>query len=347
MVKLFNAASSIAVVSSVAAEFNCYINNGGCSHVCNSNSNTCECPPCWALADDGLNCGPASGEVSTTCSSNTMKMVINTCVLDAHDYTGAYVGDDKENNACKPVLSADGLTYELEHGLDECGMALELVRDEDGGDYLKYSNKMTIPPKLNDIIYVDQSVQWEFSCAYSTSYEISNDMAVNSASIQDNFSATGAFDLNLSFFETDEYATKQETPSFQVGKPINFGITFNGGQPLNDLVFVPGVCEVENLANEDESWKVWDSNFEEEVAGMCDGTPNPVQFQILESPNESKAFYGMTYQGFAFQSVTGSSGDQRLKCHVTVCHVDDCSSICKNGCFNDDLCSEQTTTDEN
>ena len=57
------------------------------------------------------------------------------------------------------------------------------------------------------------------------------------------------------------------------------------------------MCEVENLANEDESWKVWDSNFEGEVAGMCDGTPNTVQFQFLEKPNEAKAFYGMTYLG--------------------------------------------------
>lgn len=66
---------------------------------------------------------------------------------------------------------------------------------------------------------------------------------------------------------------------------------------MNNLIFVPGVCEVENLDNADESWKVWHSNFEEEVSGMCDGTPNPVNFQILESPNDAKAFYGMTYQG--------------------------------------------------
>ena len=31
---------------------------------------------------------------------------------------------------------------------------------------------------------------------------------------------------------------------------------------------------------------------------MCDGTPNPVQFQILEEPNDANAFYGMTYQGY-------------------------------------------------
>ena len=56
---------------------------------------------------------------------------------------------------------------------------------------------MTIPPKLNEIIYLDQRLQWEFSCAYSTSYEISNDMTVNSASIEDNFSASGQFAVSL------------------------------------------------------------------------------------------------------------------------------------------------------
>merc|ERR1712176_1257823 len=165
----------------------------------------------------------------------------------------------------------------------------------------------------------------------------------NSASIEDNFSASGQFAVSLSFYETDEFTTEQETANFQVGKPINFGITFNDGQPLNNLLFVPRVCEVENMANEDESWKVWDSNFEGEVAGMCDGSPNPVQFQILEEPNDANAFYGMTCQGFAFQSITGSSGDQRSKCHVTVCHVDDCNSVCKNGCFADDSCIATTT----
>ena len=47
--------------------------------------------------------------------------------------------------------------------------------------------------------------------------------------------------------------------------------------------------------------------------------------------------------GFAFGSITGSTGDQRLKCHVTVCHADDCNSVCKNGCFADDSCVETTT----
>ena len=56
---------------------------------------------------------------------------------------------------------------------------------------------MTIPPKLMEIIYLDQRLQWEFSCAYKTSYEITNDMTVNSASIQDNFSSSGAFDVSL------------------------------------------------------------------------------------------------------------------------------------------------------
>ena len=65
---------------------------------------------------------------------------------------------------------------------------------------------------------------------------------------------------------------------------------------MNNLLFAPSVCEVTNLANEDEKWKIWDSNYDEEVAGMCDDTPNPLDFNIVESP-DNEAFYGMTYKG--------------------------------------------------
>ena len=72
---------------------------------------------------------------------------------------------------------------------------------------------------------------------------------------------------------------------------------------MNGLLFAPSVCEVINLADEDEKWKIWDSNYDEEVAGMCDGTPNPLNFNIVESPlasDQSGAFFGMTYTGKNF-----------------------------------------------
>ena len=81
---------------------------------------------------------------------------------------------------------------------------------------------------------------------------------------------------------------------------------------------------------------------------MCDGNMNPVNFEILQSPNDQKAFYGMAYRGFAFGSVAGSSGEQQLKCLVNVCHVDVCNSACTLGCFAspDNECDEGSGSDE-
>ena len=102
------------------------------SELSNSNANQCECPPLWGLDDDGMNCRPVPGMVTTTCGSNTIKMTISASVLDKHDWTGAFVGDDNQNDACKLTLSevpgADGNdVYVLEHGLEECGTILEYV----------------------------------------------------------------------------------------------------------------------------------------------------------------------------------------------------------------------------
>ena len=128
---------------------------------------------------------------------------------------------------------------------------------------------------------------------------------------------------------------------------FRFLVTFNGGVPLKNLVFVPGNCEVINLENDEEFFQVWNSGYENEEAAMCNGNLNPVSFEILQSPNEQSAFYGMAYRGFAFGSVAGSSGEQQLKCLVNVCHVDVCNSACTIGCFAnpDDECDEGSGSD--
>ena len=139
MVKFFVAATGLAAVA--ADYLDCSTYNGGCSHVCNSVTNLCECPPLWGLDDDGMNCLPVPGMVTTTCGSNTIKMTISASVLDKHDWTGAFVGDDNQNNACKLTLSEepgeDGNdVYVLEHGLEECGTILEYV---DATDALRFN----------------------------------------------------------------------------------------------------------------------------------------------------------------------------------------------------------------
>lgn len=77
---------------------------------------------------------------------------------------------------------------------------------------------------------------------------------------------------------------------------ILFSVSFNDGQALNNIVFAPSSCKVVNKENTEESFQIWDSNFAETVPGMCDDTPNPVGFQIVQSPDDA-AFYGMNYNG--------------------------------------------------
>ena len=81
-------------------------------------------------------------------------------------------------------------------------------------------------------------------------------------------------------------------------------VTFNGGKPLNNIAFVPGNCEVINLENEEQFFRVWDSGFEEQSAGMCQDNSNPLGFTVLQEPTESKAFYGLTYRGKIFRCLT-------------------------------------------
>ena len=131
MVKFFVAAAGLAAVSAQGS-LDCSVRNGGCSHDCNSSTNECECPELWGLDDDGLNCRPGPGMVTTTCSSNTIRITISASVDNegAYDWQSAFVGDDSENTDCKLFMMVDddgNVFYELEHDLEECGMILEYV----------------------------------------------------------------------------------------------------------------------------------------------------------------------------------------------------------------------------
>ena len=57
---------------------------------------------------------------------------------------------------------------------------------------------MTIPPQAADaMIFVDPPLDWQFSCSYATSYDVTNDMTVSQSSIQNDFEGMGRFDLSL------------------------------------------------------------------------------------------------------------------------------------------------------
>ena len=99
----------------------CYVDNGGCSHTCASN--TCQCPPCWKIGTDNLNCVPESDKVVTSCNANTMVVTVDKCVLDStHDATTAKMvsGD------CAFVTNSND-KYEMTVGLDTCGTELSFT----------------------------------------------------------------------------------------------------------------------------------------------------------------------------------------------------------------------------
>ena len=103
----------------------CFINNGGCTHDCNMDTDstyTCECPSCWSMSDDGLTCYPSSDSITTMCGPNEMVIRMNKCVLEnSHDWTTAKMMDGD----CAFAEDENDSDYViLRNGLDECGMEL-------------------------------------------------------------------------------------------------------------------------------------------------------------------------------------------------------------------------------
>ena len=82
---------------------------------------------------------------------------------------------------------------------------------------------MIIPPKMQGFIYFDELMTWTFTCSYSTEYDVTDELTIASSSSEQNFEAQGAFDVDLSFFQSDLFENKAEDEPFRIGKPVNFG----------------------------------------------------------------------------------------------------------------------------
>ena len=62
---------------------------------------------------------------------------------------------------------------------------------------------------------------------------------------------------------------------------------------MSSLVFVPTQCEVVNMANTEQVFPLWNAANPD----MCDLSSSPVNIQIVQKPNDGRAFYGFTYTG--------------------------------------------------
>jgi len=291
-----------------------------------------DCGECWELDFGTGKCVPQSDKVTTICGSNTIKMVIDSCILEeTHNYEGAFVGSDETDDKCQAV-NDDGVLV-LEHGLEECGTTMQY--DADNGKFI-FKNNMNIPSKLlGNTIFTSKPINWSFQCSFDKSYEITADeMSVDSSSLTDNFEGVGQFDLSLSFYTSSLFEDETDSAEQNVGKPINFGVTFNSGFPLSGLTFAPTACEVVNVENSDEVYGLWESINDL----MCNSADHPLNFVVHKSPSPTNnQFYGLSYSGFAFNSVSKDVGQQLLKCHIEICDAGMENSVCQADC------SEETT----
>ena len=82
---------------------------------------------------------------------------------------------------------------------------------------------MIIPPKMQGFIYFDEQMSWTFTCSYSTTYDVTDELAIATSVSEQNFEAQGAFDVDLSFFRSDLFEEEAQDEPFMIGKPVNFG----------------------------------------------------------------------------------------------------------------------------
>ena len=82
---------------------------------------------------------------------------------------------------------------------------------------------MIIPPKMQGFIYFDEQMSWTFTCSYSTKYDVTDELAIATSVSEQNFEATGAFDVDLSFYQSDDFQEVAQDEPFMIGKPVNFG----------------------------------------------------------------------------------------------------------------------------
>jgi len=298
---------------------------------------TSTCGTCWEADADG-NCVPESGKVTTICGSNTMKMIIDTCLLEGYDFPNSLVGDDDSSNCRLRTYDADNKLLTFEHGLDECGTTMSV--DEVSNQFF-FTNELNIPPNTFEeiSIFTSPPINWNFNCGYDMNYDITADeITVDSSPQIGEFSGQGQFDVSMSFYTSGNFDEEQTTVQYQVGNQVNFGISFNGGSSITGLRFAPTTCEVVNVDDQDQVYSLWDSSDD----SMCSAeTPHPVDFNVSVSPNSESQFFGLQYKGFAFDS-GDDLNQQLLKCHVKVCAADDVTSPCQTGCFEPE--TEPTTT---
>jgi hypothetical protein len=293
-------------------------------------------------------CVPQAGKVKTICSEDSISIEMNACLFTGtYNYDEAFVGDDELVNGCNPTVSPDEETIKITYGLQACNTIM--TYDDESGNVV-FKSKMNIPPTTIDgNISIYRPIEWTFQCTYDTRSDLTADTQMDATAVTDEFQGFGKFALSMSFYD-NEFANELDSTSatHQVGKPVNFGITFNNGLQLSGLNFAPTSCEVVNTKDTSQVYSLFQNSLYQNQM-MCTPEDHPVNFAVVKTPNESQ-FFGLSYTGFAFDSVTADVGQQLLKCHVEICNSEMLGTVCNSGCFEEPdepgegECKNQPTT---
>jgi hypothetical protein len=240
--------------------------------------------------------------------------------MGKHDWTTA-----KMTTGCTFAEDPDNADeVVLTNGLEECGMELSFTDDS-----IVYINNMLIEAsRYEDLIVVRPDIEWQFECAYQTEYTISGEQTMSISTLAHGFAAADAkFSFAFDFYENPNFSEVQTDPTYQVGQQVNYGITMNEGVKLTNLHFVATECSV---TNGDDSFTVFDNA--DTTAGACEPS-QPLSFTRYDSDNDAQAFF--SFMGFQFKRTDGvsSPNDQTVTCTVRVCHEEDTSSACNEGCY--------------
>ena len=180
-------------------EVNCGINNGDCSHYCNAFNGQCECPPCWVLGSDGLQCVVEDSKIELTCTDEGFDINIDECLFigDTSDVVtiGLLADGDKTNTDCHTRNTTDGI-HHITGSLDNCG-----TQASQGDGALVFSNVLAVTSReVANGIQLNNDVTIPVSCSYETEYN-TDDTAIGvspgAVTNQDVTNHAGAFEFDL------------------------------------------------------------------------------------------------------------------------------------------------------
>ncbi|CBY18720.1 unnamed protein product [Oikopleura dioica] len=216
--------------------WDCMINNGGCSDICNP-AGYCECPDGEFLTAFDT-CEPIPDLTGMECYPDRM-----VAYFSAADFTNAedikLLDETCDEDSFHIVRLGD--RYRVEVKLDECGTT---VAYDDVFETITFTNAISSGINMNAKINMKTRMNQEFSCVYSANVNIGdNNVNVTSTMASHDGENIGTFAFQLDLYTSDAFAEPAVGP-FRVGEKMYFSISQNPS--VSNTVFRATKCTVWN-----------------------------------------------------------------------------------------------------